>query len=324
MVLSFLPAVLCAFFVLLAGGCAPTRPALPPLATLEGVRGHFAEGRILDLHQGKAIPFDQLIDDLGGMDVVFVGEIHNNPEHHLIQTQILQALMERHGPVTVAMEFFDTTRQPLLDQYLQGDLAEEDFLQQVGWQGSWGFPYHLYRPLILLARMANMPLVGINAPANVVKKVARFGLSHLSPEERALIANDIQLDHPAHRDHVYQAYLKHDHTDLSDFERFYEAQCVWEETMADQIAQFWRGRPQKMVVFVGNGHLVYKFGIPDRVMRRIDLNMAVMVLYPLTEATKIHKTLSDYVWLTSAATVGPRMPKPHRARPKNKESDASF
>jgi len=116
---SYLPvAFFMAFFAM--GGCAVTKPAMPPLASVEGVPGHFRMGRIIRLDTGKALSFDRFIDQLESKDLIFIGEKHDNPEHHLIQVQILQALMSRYGDLSVAMEFFQEPQQPVLDRYMEG------------------------------------------------------------------------------------------------------------------------------------------------------------------------------------------------------------
>lgn len=289
---------------LLISGCAGLRPGMPPLASVEGVPGHFAEGRIVDLHQGKAISFDQLISNLEGIDLIFVGEVHDNPEHHLMEVQILQALTARYAPLTVAMEFFDVTQQPILDQYMERAIPEDQFLTDADWNKGWSFPYHFYRPLLLAAREKGDRLIGINAPASVVRKVARSGLISLTPEERAQAAREIDLNNEVHREYLTEVYQGHSHDALQNFDHFYQAQCVWEETMAQNIARELEDNPRKMVVFAGNGHIVNRFGIPDRVLRRIPAPMATILLYPLTERTILFKTMADYIWLTGACTAG--------------------
>jgi len=116
--------------ILAASGCSMMKPPIPRLASIEGVQGHFRIGRIIHLEEGKAISFDRLIDELGSKDLIFIGEVHDNPEHHLIQVQILQALMARCGPLTVAMEFFQKPQQTILDRYMAGDITEEVFLKE--------------------------------------------------------------------------------------------------------------------------------------------------------------------------------------------------
>jgi uncharacterized iron-regulated protein len=289
-------------FSLVIGGCSATGLRMPPLASIEGVPGHFAEGRIIDLKNGTSISFAQLIDDLQINDLIFVGEVHDNPEHHLMEVQILQALMARYGPLTVAMEFFDTTQQPVLDRYMEKEESETVFLKDVDWRKSWSFPYHFYRPLVFAAKENGNTLIGINLPNSIVRKVARSGLDSLNPEERGHAAEEITLDNKAHRQYLSEVFKEHPHADVDNFDYFYQAQCVWEDTMAENIARHLKNHAGKMVVFTGNGHIVNKFGIPDRVSRRTPVTMATILLYPLTDRLIINKNMADYIWLTGGCS----------------------
>ena len=303
MMKSLIPLLLLMFFVFV-NGCSTPKPKMPPLASIESVPGHFGEGRIIDLKKGKSISFEQFIDNLQANHLIFVGEVHDNPEHHLIEVQILQALMTRYGPLSVAMEFFDTSRQPILDRYMKKDISETMFLKDIDWRNSWSFPYHFYRPLIFVAEEKGKTLIGINLPNKIVKKVARSGLNSLTPEERDHAAKEIDLDNRAHRNYLNEVFQQHSHPQINNFDYFYEAQCVWEETMAENIVRHIRNDKDKMVVLTGNGHIINKFGIPDRVSRRIPVNMATILLYPLTERSILNKNMADYVWLTSGCSSG--------------------
>ncbi|MFO7598550.1 MAG: ChaN family lipoprotein [Candidatus Desulfacyla sp.] len=291
-------------FSLIMGGCSAMGPKMPPLASIEGVPGHFAEGRIIDLHNGKSISFDELMDDLQKADLIFVGEVHDNPEHHLIEVQILQELTARYGPLNVAMEFFDTTQQPALDRYVKEGISETLFLEDVNWAKAWSFPYHFYRPLVFSAKEKGNRLMGINLPSSIVRKVARSGIESLTPEERGHAAEEIDLNNEAHRQYLSEVFKDHQQGELRNFDYFYQAQCVWEDTMARNIARYLKEDPRRMVVFSGNGHIIERFGIPNRVLRRMPAKMATLLLYPLTERRILNKNMADYVWLTSGCSAG--------------------
>jgi uncharacterized iron-regulated protein len=285
--------------------CSFKKVHMPPLASIEGIPGHFGKGRIIDLKEGKSISFEQLIDKLQSEELIFVGEVHDNPEHHLIQVQILQALMARYGPVTVAMEFFDESRQPVLDRYLEEEVSETVFLKDVEWDKGWSYPYHFYRPIIFLSKEKGRALLGINAPNNIVRKVARSGLDSLTQEERDQVAKEINLDNQAHRDYLREVFKKHSrHHQIKSFDYFYQAQCVWEETMAENIARYLTDNKGKMVVFTGNGHITNRYGIPERVLRRLKVSLATILLYPLTDRTIMNEKMADYIWLTSDSSAG--------------------
>ena len=74
--------------------------------------------------------------------------------------------------------------------------------------------------------------------------------------------------------------------------------------MAENIARYLADNKGKMVVFTGNGHITDKYGIPDRVLRRLHVSLATIVLYPLTDRTIISEKMADYIWLTSDSSSG--------------------
>jgi uncharacterized iron-regulated protein len=53
-------------------------------------------------------------------------------------------------------------------------------------------------------------------------------------------------------------------------ERFYTAQVVWDETMAEAVAETLTapGAPRRIVVLAGDMHVREGLGIPDRAARR--------------------------------------------------------
>ena len=89
---------------------------------------------------------------------------------------------------------------------------------------------------------------------------------------------------------------KHEHQDLKNFDYFYQAQCVWEDTMAENIASSLIDNKKKIVVLLGNGHIVNGFGVPKRTLKRINVNMAEVVTYPLPG--HLVQEEADYIWLT--------------------------
>lgn len=290
----FAPLLILAFAV---GGCSVNKLSRRPVASIQGSPGHHLVGQIIHLESGKVLPFEELIDQLKTKQLVFIGEVHNNPDHHLMEVQLLQALTAKQGFKTVAMEFFEHPQQPVLERYLRGSSTEGEFLEEVNWRKTWGFDYHFYRPLVEEAKECGGEIVAINAPRDVIKKVARSGLESLSPEDRGQLASEIDLTDGRHREFVRDAYAEHSRGELDDFEHFYQAQCAWEDTMAENIARSLE-KGKKVIVFAGNGHIMEKFGIPDRTVKRAPVPMATVVLYPLGRPAFIGRGTADYVWLS--------------------------
>jgi uncharacterized iron-regulated protein len=73
--------------------------------------------------------------------------------------------------------------------------------------------------------------------------------------------------------------------------------------MADAIAQFKQSQPKsQVIVLAGQGHVVYGYGIPDRVQRRLgpDLNQQIVLLNPLQDTGD--EAIADIFWYRSSPT----------------------
>jgi len=295
---SFVQTIIIALICLCVIGCAGLPHPQPQTATIEGLAERFRPGQIVDLASGKVIAFEEMIAHLSSKDLIFVGEAHDNPDHHLIQIQILQAFASHSASLTIGVEFFQQHQQPIVDRYIQGESTEKEFLDAVDWKKTWGFDYHLYRPLMQYAKERKYRVLAINAPNSLVRKVARTGLKSLEPSERDQLPKDVDLTQDRHRAFLQEIYNEHSPRDLREFEFFYEAQCVWEETMASNLAEHLASDKGRLIAFTGNGHIVNKFGIPDRTVRRVPASMVTVMPYPLNGQETIDRVSADYVWFT--------------------------
>ena len=84
--------------VLLAAGCTTTPPAPPdPLI-----------GRIVEGATGAELDRDALFARMATADVVYLGEVHDNPHHQARQRDVVAALLAAGLEPTLAIEFFGT------------------------------------------------------------------------------------------------------------------------------------------------------------------------------------------------------------------------
>jgi aminopeptidase N len=85
------------------------------------------------------------------------------------------------------------------------------------------------------------------------------------------------------------------------FEFFFQAQILWDETMAETIASFLRERPDyHLVVLAGNGHLVFGSGIPKRAHRRLAKDYAIVLPDP---GELLEPGVADYIVFPSELAV---------------------
>jgi uncharacterized iron-regulated protein len=204
------------------------------------------------------------------------------------------------------MEMFQRPFQDVLDQYLAGKITEAQLVEQSEYEKRWGFPWENYAPLLRFAKTNQLPVLALNTPTEVTRKVARSGLESLTTDERRYIPpfSEIRTDNAEYRQMVQKAYEQHHqvgHGNSTSFERFFTAQVLWDETMAEKIAQFLEANPDyQVVVLAGQGHIIYGYGIPSRVARRLgngNLVQRSVLLSPLEgTSSPTNKPVADFVW----------------------------
>lgn len=217
----------------------------------------------------------EIVSELAQADIVYLGETHDSVEDHQAQLDIIQALFQKNSQIAIALEMFQRPYQPVLDRYLAGEIDEAQLREQSEYDQRWGFDWEYYAPILRFAQAHQLPVLALNTPTEVTRKVARQGLESLSPQERRYIPpfSEIRTDNEAYRQMIQEVYALHahgGHGNSEDFERFFTTQVLWDETMAEKIAQFWQANPNyQVVVLAGRGHIIYGYGIPSRVSRRL-------------------------------------------------------
>lgn len=269
----------------------------------QGIRmevGPVVTGIALD----KVLPLSEIISQVGRKTIVYVGEKHDRYGDHLIQLEVIRALHQRHPKLAIGMEMFQRRYQKPLDDYISGKTDEQTFLKESRYFSTWRFNYHLYRPILRFAREHGIPVVALNQDHELVGKVASGGLEELSQAERAKLPQEMTFDDEAYEKRLRRAFEMHQHELPGDtapqvFEYFHQAQILWDETMAESIADFLADRPDyHMVVLAGNGHLEYGSGIPKRAHRRTGKKYAIVLPDP---GEPLAPGLADFVVFPSDA-----------------------
>ncbi|MCB1217766.1 ChaN family lipoprotein [bacterium] len=287
---------------------------LPLLLQMNPAHAEEAAGRdplrIFALEEGASlfprgiVSWRRFMTDLAGADVVFLGEYHDDDASHRLQLRILEELALRHDmQLTLAMEQFERDVQRVLDEYLDGELSEEEFL--AGSRPWPNYPEH-YRPLIEFCRANGLPVRAGNIPRRFASKVAKGSLpemyGELTEEERPWVAGATVNEHNAYYDNFVNAMGGHG-SGMSDetFAKFYEAQCIKDDTMAESIAMIRDAYPEMPVLHInGSFHSDYGLGTVERlVQRRPQDRVVVVALRPVDSFLGLDpladRELADYV-----------------------------
>jgi uncharacterized iron-regulated protein len=133
--------------------------------------------------EGKQVKYKTLLKNALESDVVFFGEMHNNPICHWLQLELTSDIFEKKGELLVmGAEMFETDNQLILDEYLNELIKTKNF----------GPNYKTdYKPLVEFAKENNLDFIATNIPrryAAVVHKKGFEGLDSLNQEAKVLIA----------------------------------------------------------------------------------------------------------------------------------------
>ncbi len=294
---------------------APT-PASSP-ASLPASRVIPTSGyRIVSASTRTDVTQAQLLDRVSHADVVFFGEQHDDPETHRAEFETLAAIGKLGRPVVLSLEMFERDVQPVLNDYLAGRISESDFLAH---SRPWPRYATDYRRLVELARANHWPVIASDVPRPFASAVGRKGLAALDTLPSAERLNAArELSCPIDDYHARFMDSMHSHSTGSGgkpepgdslptamAERFYLAQCVKDETMAESIVKARLAAPSNAIVvhFDGAFHSDYRQGTVARVRRRepswnIVVISAVPVPDPMIAPIAPESGVADFVIFT--------------------------
>lgn len=265
---------------------------LPPSA------GYAHTLRVAD---GATVGFAELIEELKGVRLVFMGELHDRESHHRAQLQVIRALNEAGVPVVVGLEMIRRENQGALDLWVAGRMSEENFLKV--YRQNWSM-WPVYRDIFFFARQAKIPMLGLNLPREITQQVARNGFASLSPRQLGELPG-VHCDVDAR----YQEFIRrslggHAHNGAR-FLHFCEAQLLWDSVMAQTLLDYLARHPDAVVVVLaGSGH-AWKHGIPEQVRRRQAVEMRVLLPEVAGRIEKDHITAAEADFLLLGADEGP-------------------
>lgn len=139
--------------------------------------------------KGKKVKYKELVKDALNAEVIFFGELHNNPISHWMQFELTKDLYEeKQDNLVLGAEMFESDNQLLLDEYLAGYIKTKSFEDEAR---LWSNYKTDYKPLVEFAKENQLLFIATNVPrryAALVNKKGLEGLDSLSNEAKKFIA----------------------------------------------------------------------------------------------------------------------------------------
>lgn len=289
---SFYLYLLAAFTLLPAtawatGGSATPHPYGDP--------GSLADDTLVHVPTGIPVTVEQMMEVVSASRVIYVGETHDNVEAHRAQLEVIARLAEKYpGKVAVGMEMFRHPAQGDLDRWSRGELAEKAF--RILFRRNWGPSYSLYQPIFDHLKKQNIPLLALKSSRHM-ENLFRSGGAAPWPVKFPEIDED-DVHHRAQSMAIFGGHQG----DAKNLEKPYRMLLLWEETMAQTVADFISRedrRDWKLVVLAGGFHVQYGFGIPKRAFRRHPHAYSIV----LPTVTEVPEELQDREMKVEAVSI---------------------
>jgi uncharacterized iron-regulated protein len=208
------------------------------------------------------------------VDVVFLGELHDDATTHALQLWLLQEAVVLERPMALGLEMFERDVQIVVDEYLAGTIRERDFLAAAR---PWSEYMRFYRPLVELARERGLPVLATNAPGRYVNLVARRGAGALrsAPAGRDFLPELPVAPASAALAEKFEAMMSRMPAhqgitggEMPTLDGLLAAQNLRDAAMADVIARWLASHPGGLVIHVnGVFHSEGGLGIPEHLAR---------------------------------------------------------
>lgn len=257
-----------------------------------------SKGRhIIRIRDGKTTSFQDMVEEISAAEIIFIGEEHDDPAHHKTQLDVIKALHKKGRHLAIGLEMFKKKNQKSLDAWISGTIPERSFIPI--FLDNWGFEWELYRDIFLFAREHNTPLIGLNVPQEITRKVGKTGFLSLTDEERTKLPPGVtcELDEE-YMDHLVEIFQYKRSTDRS-FVYFCEAQVLWDQAMAWYLTEYMKSNPGRTVIVLAGAIHAWKYGIPKQQQRYIANEQRVIVPDLPVGPESISENDADYLVIYS-------------------------
>ncbi len=226
--------------------------------------------RIVGTADDRVQTLAQVADALVSADVVAMGEQHDSAAVHRTHYELLRQLHGRRPNLVIAMEMFERDVQNVLLQYVGGLIDEATFLEKTR---PWPNYQSDYRPVVEFAKQNGLIILAANAPRPLAQKVSKLGIESIAGDPN--VARETTAPEDEYWDAFQNSMGTHGGT-LGEvaMHRFYAAQCLKDDTMAESIVDHLKARAQAgeqplVVLIAGQFHTDHRRGTVARIQSRM-------------------------------------------------------
>jgi uncharacterized iron-regulated protein len=278
-----------ALSVALAAACSPRfdpRLVDAPIAGRSWVstehRSHPLVGKIWDARAARFVDEATLAAAVASADFVALGEVHDNPDHHLLQARLVRATTASGRRPALAFEMLTADQQATIDAALSRAPKDPDALAEA-WKTSRWPDFQYYRPIFAAGLEAGLPVVAANLPREQGRQIVLKGRDALDEDLRVRLAREEPIPDAvmtALRDEMNESHCGEMPAAMLD--PLVLAQRARDARMAERLVTAGAGRGA--ILITGNGHARVDRGVPALVAKDAPGKKVVAVSFHEVEA----------------------------------------
>lgn len=254
-------------------------------------RDHVLVGKVYDLQAEEFIAMDDLIQIAIDRDIILLGETHSNRDHHVLQAQIIQALLARGHSLTLSLEMLIAGNQVTTAQISSTQLIQHLDRLSPGWD------WPVYQAVIDVARDAQLSLFGANINKSQQLKIMRapqrcqFDIQNHQVNLCQALPLSQQEDIKQTIFHAHCGYMPIEHT-----QGMAHVQMAKDLSMAIAVATL--SINTKAVLLAGSAHVRKDIGVAAQLdkLAKTSLSVGILPVHPDLP------TVTDY-WTHDAESI---------------------
>lgn len=106
----------------------------------------------------------KILEAIDRKSIVLFGDFHSHKQSQRAFLRILRMYQNRpdHAPVVVGLEMFRSTDQASVDEWMTGQISDQQLLETIKYDQTWGFPWTNFRPILEYCRTNGIRVIGVN------------------------------------------------------------------------------------------------------------------------------------------------------------------
>ena len=109
--------------------------------TLNDLNTLKTDSKIIRLRDRAPLQFNEFINELSNVDVLVIGELHENKNHKAAEILLIETLATIKN-LDVAFEMISSEKQPLIDKAYADTIPPENLLSAINWDKSWSVSHY--------------------------------------------------------------------------------------------------------------------------------------------------------------------------------------